>query len=70
MAKINKLKMLSQNYLKSGFAEVQFGMHNRRGIFGAACPGEMFHLISLGWFKYRLEAFSAQAGPKSLALKQ
>jgi hypothetical protein len=70
MAKINKLKMLSQNYLKNGFAEVQFGMYNWRSIFGA-CPGEMLHLISLGWFKYCcLEAFSAQAGPKSLALKQ
>jgi hypothetical protein len=61
--------LLSQNYLKNDFAEVQFGLHNRRGIFGA-CPGEMLHLISLGWFKYCLEAFSVQAGPKSVALKQ
>jgi hypothetical protein len=68
MAKINKLKMLSQGYLKNGFAEVRFGMRNRRGIFGA-CPGKMLHLISLGCFNYCLEAFSAQAGPKSLALK-
>ncbi len=30
----------------------------------------LLHLISLGWFKYCLEAFSAQAGPKLLALKQ
>jgi hypothetical protein len=30
----------------------------------------MLHFISLGWFKYCLEAFSAQAGPKSMALKQ
>ncbi|KAI2495724.1 hypothetical protein MHU86_18783 [Fragilaria crotonensis] len=69
MGKTDQLKMLSQNYLKNGFDEIQFGLHNRRGIFGA-CPGEMLHLISLGWFKYCLEAFSAQAGPKSLALKQ
>ena len=68
-AKTHELKLLSQNYLKNGFAEVRFGLHNRRGIFGA-CPGEMLHLISLGWFKYCLEAFSAQAGPKSVALKQ
>ncbi len=33
-------------------------------------PGKMLHLISLGWFKYCLEALSAQVGPKSLALKQ
>ncbi len=38
-------------------------------IFGA-CPGEMLHLISLGWFKYCLEAFAAQAGKGSVALKK
>jgi hypothetical protein len=59
---------MSQNYLKNGFEGVRFGMHNKRGIFGA-CPGEMLHLISLGWFKYCLQAFSVQAGPKSQALK-
>ena len=35
-------------------------MHNKRGIFGAF-PGEMLHLISLGWFKYCQEAFTGQA---------
>ena len=64
------LKSLSQNYLKNGFDKVRFGLHNNRGIFGA-CPGEMLHLISLGWFKYCLDAFSPQAGgPQSVALKQ
>jgi hypothetical protein len=63
-----ELQLLSQNYLKNGFSGVRFGMHNQRGIFGA-CPGEMLNLISLGWFKYCLQAFSAQAGPKSSALK-
>ncbi len=64
------LKSLSQNYLKNGFDKVRFGQHNNRGIFGA-CPGEMLHLISLGWFKYCLDAFSSQAGgPQSVALKQ
>jgi hypothetical protein len=62
------LQSMSQNYLKNGFEGVRFGMHNKRGIFGA-CPGEMLHLISLGWFKYCLLSFSAQAGPKSQALK-
>ena len=62
--------MLSQSYLKNGFDEVRFGQHNPRGIFGA-CPGEMLHLTSLGWFKYCLEAFSVQAsGTNSVALKQ
>jgi hypothetical protein len=50
---------LSQNYLRNGFDEVHFGQYNRRGIFGA-CPGEMLHLVSLGWFKYCLQAFSAR----------
>ena len=63
-----KLQSMSQNYLKNGFEGVRFGMHNKRGIFGA-CPGKMLHLISLGWFKYCLQAFSAQTGPKSQALK-
>ncbi|KAI2502311.1 hypothetical protein MHU86_12115 [Fragilaria crotonensis] len=65
----NELQLLSQTYLKNGFARVRFGLHNQRGIFGA-CPGEMLHLISLGWFKYCLQAFSTQAGPKSNALKE
>jgi hypothetical protein len=61
---------MSQNYLSNGFNKVRFGLHNDRGIFGA-CPGKMLHLVSLGWFKYCLEAFSAQAGgPTSLALKK
>jgi hypothetical protein len=61
---------MSQNYLHNGFHRVRFGLHNDRGIFGA-CPGEMLHLISLGWFKYCLQGFAAQAGgPKSLALQQ
>ncbi len=64
------LKAISQNYLINGFEQARFGLHNNRGIFGA-CPGEMLHLISLGWFKYCLEAFAAQAGGKdSLLLKQ
>jgi hypothetical protein len=64
-----RLKSLSQSYLKNGFDDVRFGKHNQRGIFGA-CPGEMLHLISLGWFKYCLEAFAAQAGKGSVALKK
>jgi hypothetical protein len=67
---LETLKSMSQNYLKNGFNQVRFGQHNDRGIFGA-CPGEMLHLISLGWFKYCLEAFSSQAGGSgSIALKQ
>ena len=71
-ANLDRLKLQSQNYLKNGFDDVRFGMHNDRGIF-AACPGEMLHPISLGWFKYCLDAFTCQAGgrkgQKSIALQ-
>jgi hypothetical protein len=59
---------MSQNYRKNDFEGVRFGAHNKRGIF-CACQGKILHLISLGWFKYYLQAVSAQAGPKSQALK-
>jgi hypothetical protein len=55
------LKDMLQNYLVNGIDQACFGVHNNRGIFGV-CPGEMLHLISLGWFKYCLDAFCAQAG--------
>jgi hypothetical protein len=55
---------MSQNSLKNGFEGVQFGAHNKHGIFGA-CPGKMLPLIALSWFKYYLQACLAQAGPKS-----
>jgi hypothetical protein len=60
---IESLRAISQNYINNGFNKVRFGQHNARGIFGA-CPGEMLHLITLGWFKYCLESFSHQAGAK------
>jgi Plavaka transposase len=67
---LHALKDMSQNYLCNGFNKVRFGLHNDRGIFGA-CPGEMLHLVSLGWFKYCLEAFASQAGGKEcLALRR
>ena len=46
-----------------------FGSHNDCGTFGA-CPGEMLHLVLLGWFKSCLNAFAFQAGGKnSVAVK-
>ena len=68
--KLRQLQLMSQNYLSNGFTDVRFGLHNNRGLFGA-CPGEMLHLISLGWFKYCLEAFSDQAGaPGTVPVKK
>jgi Plavaka transposase len=56
----------SQHILKSAFDNVRFGSHNRRGIFGA-CPGEILHLVLIGWFKYAMESFVGQAGAASSA---
>jgi len=63
------LQALSQHFLRNGFADVRFGAHNNRGIFGA-CPGEMLHLISLGWFKYCLTAFKSQIGKTSVRVEE
>jgi hypothetical protein len=61
---------MSQNYLSNGFTDVCFGLHNNRGLFGD-CPGEILHLISLGWFEYCLEAFTDQAGlPDTVPVKK
>ena len=61
---LSALKELSQSYLHSGFSKARFGSQNYRGIFGA-CPGEMLHLVLLGWFKYCLEASASQTGGKN-----
>ena len=67
---LKQLQAMLQNYLHNCFHLVRFGLHNDLGIFGA-CPDKRLHLISLGWFKYCLQGFTAQAGgPKSLALQQ
>jgi Plavaka transposase len=63
------LQQMSQHYLLNGFRDLRFGCHNTRGIFGA-CPGELLHLIQIGWFKYTMEAFVSQAGDKSSAIGQ
>jgi hypothetical protein len=60
---LDNLGLISQQYLKNAFDDVRFGSHNTRGIFGA-CPGEILHLVLLGWFKYTIESFFVQAGTK------
>ena len=65
-----ELQAMSQHSLRNGFRNIQFGSsHNKRGIFGA-CPGETLHLVLLGWFKYIIEAFIAQAGAHSNTIQQ
>ncbi|KAI2509927.1 hypothetical protein MHU86_4492 [Fragilaria crotonensis] len=53
------LKSNSQQFLINAFDSVRFGAHNDRGIFGA-CPGEILHLVLLGWFKNVLDSFFKQ----------
>jgi hypothetical protein len=62
------LQQMSQHYLANGFDRVRFG-DRKRGIFGAV-PGEILHLVLLGWFTYTMEAFIAQAGSKTKVMKQ
>ena len=64
-----ELQAMSQQKLINGFRKVRFGSHNKRHIFGA-CPGEMLHLVTLGWFKYCMASFSSQAGSTSVPLGQ
>ena len=45
-----ELNAMSQLYLNNAFDNVRFGMHNDCGIFGA-CPGEILHLILIGWLR-------------------
>jgi hypothetical protein len=66
---MEQLKTMSQHYLQSGFWDIKFGSsHDKRGIFGA-CPGETLHLVLLGWFKYAIKAFVAQAGANSQSIR-
>jgi len=60
---------MSQQYLKNAFDNVRFGLHNDRGIFGA-CPGEILHLILIGWFKNVVDSFFIQIGKDSDKARQ
>jgi hypothetical protein len=53
---LDDLKDMSQQYLKTAFDNVRFGLHNTRGIFGA-CPAKMLELVLIGWFKTVVESF-------------
>ena len=59
------LKQKSQHMLVNAFDNVRFGAHSDRGIFGA-CPGEILHLVLLGWFKYVVQSFFKQIGQNGI----
>jgi hypothetical protein len=62
------LQEISQHYLLNGFDGIRFG-NPKRGIFGAV-PGEILHLVLLGWFKYTIASFFTQAGQGTMETKQ
>ena len=57
--KFPELKAMSQQYLNNAFDNVHLGMHNDRGIF-EACPGEILHLILIGWFRNVVDSLFIQ----------
>ena len=65
--RMTELQELSQHFLSNGCDNLRFA-NPQRGIFGAV-PGEILHVILLGWFKYTIEAFLAQAGSNTQAIK-
>jgi hypothetical protein len=56
-----KLKETLQQYLKNAIDRARFGLHNKRGIFGAS-PGEFLHLLPIGWFKNVVDSLFIQIG--------
>ena len=63
------LQQKSQHMLVNAFDSVRFGAHSDCGIFGA-CPGEILHLVLLGWFKYVVKSFFKQIGQNGVAGKK
>jgi hypothetical protein len=67
--KFPELRAMSQQYLNNAFDNVRLGMHNDRGIFGA-CPGEILHLILIGWFRNVIDSFFIQISKDSVPSKK
>ena len=58
---LERLKGMSQHYLKNAWYKVRFNQANDRGIHGA-CPSEMLHQLQLGIFKYTRDIFFSSLG--------
>ena len=54
--KLEKLKDISQHYIKNAWYGCRFNLGNDRGIHWA-CPSEMLHAMQLGIFKYTRDIF-------------
>jgi hypothetical protein len=62
--KLERLKAISQQYIKNAWYDVGFHEANENGIHGA-CPSEMLHAVLLGIFKYLRDIFFKYMGPHS-----
>ncbi len=62
--KLDKLKAISQQYIKNAWYDVRFHQANDMGIHGA-CPSEKLHAIQLGLFKYVRTIFFKHMGEYS-----
>ena len=62
--KLDKLKAISQQYIKNAWYDVRFHQANEMGIHGA-CPSEKLHAIQLGLFKYVRTIFFKHMGEHS-----
>ena len=58
-----KLKALSQQPIRNPTYDLQFGLHNNRGVHGAT-PMEMLHQVLLGLFPMIRKVFLQQIGGK------
>lgn len=67
-ADINRLRELSQTYLKNAFYNVRFSEGNDYGIHGC-CPSELLHAFLLGTFKYLRDIFFEMIGRTSEGAK-
>ena len=59
--RLDKLREISQHYLKNAWYKCRFNLSNDRGVHGA-CPSEMLHAMQLGIFKYCRDIFFQSLG--------
>ena len=67
--KFPELKAMPQQYLNNASDNVRLGMHNDCGIFGP-CPGEILHLVLIGWFRNVVDSFFIQITEDSALAKK
>lgn len=66
---LDKLRKISQHYLKNAWYKCRFNLANDRGIHGA-CPSELLHQMFLGIFKYCRDIFFEFVGKDAQIAKE